>query len=278
MKKLLVILSALILTACGGGGGSSSTTTPPPVTQPTTYNACQTSASPTAVSKIFGTLNEESDVWNAAGASAYSVCMNNTLDANNNVTDLEVDWNVTSANAANPAVVAYPNVMFGWQTGYTSSTTTVLPASVANVPSLPLTGPVTTTCNGTCAYDTSFDLMFSNTATPSMWPPQAEVMVYLSNANKSLGTVTDLGAVTIDGVVFETYTGSVTVNGSTWPILTYVAQTTPTNMAGLNMKDFVQDAVTHGTINTSMYLDMVELGSEVLSGSGTTSIKGFTIQ
>jgi hypothetical protein len=288
MKKLLVILSAVILTACGGGGGSSTPSTPAapssPASQPaattSTFNTCVSNANPTGFTKQFGSLLELSSVWNPAGATAYNVCLNNTLDANNNITDLEIVWNVTATvPASSTPVVMYPDLMFGWQPGFTSSTTTILPASVANVPSLPVEGTVTTTCNGACGYDTSFDLMFSKTATPNTWPPAAEVMVYLSDTFGNSFPGTNLGTVTIDGQAFTVYQNNVQINSnSSWPSLVYIAQNQPlTNLNGLNLKDFVQDALNRGVINTTLYLDMVELGSEVQNGSGTTSIKNFTI-
>lgn len=285
MKRILAILALVSLAACGGGGGggsSQSNNAPATPPQPTTVSWCASNTSPVAsnaVKSFGGGLIEALDVWNAAGASAYSVCANNTVDANNNITDLEIPWSVTpTVPASATPVVMYPELMFGWQPGYTASTTSKLPAQVSNMPTLSVTGNVTTTCNGACVYDTSFDVMFSNTAQPSTWPPAAEMMIEMSNTFACPGTA--LGTVMIDNVVFDACQNNIAVNSSsTWPIITYVAHNQPlADLTGLNIKDFALDAQNRGIINSTQYIDMVELGTEVISGGGTTSIKNFTIQ
>jgi hypothetical protein len=284
MRKYLIMLFAVMLSACGGGGGGSSTPPPP---QPTSQlNACVSNTSPTAFQHTFGNLLEVSNVWGASNASSYNVCLNNTIDnASGNITDLEINFSVNNVKQTNPSPIMAPLVMFGQQYGYPSSTTTVLPAPAANPPSLPVTGTVTTTCaaGSACVYDAGFDLFFSNNGQDikSMTAPAAEIAVYTGSSGGFGGSNTPTTS-TIDGISFDIFTNIMSDNnGHTWHLVQYIphGNAAITNLSGLNLRDFVIDAQQNrdATI-TPMTLDTVEFDTEVINGSGITSLKNYTIQ
>jgi len=57
----------------------------------------------------------------------------------------------------------------------------------------------------------------------------------------------------------------------------YIAKTTVTQF-NLNFKNFLNDSVTCGYINSSNYLAVVELGTEITKGQGNTVVSGCGIR
>jgi hypothetical protein len=85
--------------------------------------------------------------------------------------------------------------------------------------------------------------------------------------------------VSIDGVKFEVYKGQVTppTGTASWTYVAYVAESTVTQF-NFNMKNFVADSLKRGYLKPSDYLAVVELGTEITSGQGSTTLSGYSIR
>jgi hypothetical protein len=280
------------LTCTGAGGSDSQTATltiSPPVVTAMTFSHCATNTNnPGDTHDTYGNLMLSSTIWNASAATSFSQCINATIDSKLGVTTAQFDWNFVSSNSE---VKTFPNIQFGQQTGFPNSTdtTTVLPALVSSMPDLNVAGTITTTCaTGTsCYFDSGFDVFFSNTATPTTWPPKAELMI-LTSYNfpyplTALGGGATISTVTIDGTIFDVVSFVVTppppagTAPTSWPIIQYYAKT-PITKLNLKIKDFVADAINRGVVHPTDYIDMVQVGTEVQSGQGITSLTNYNIQ
>lgn len=141
-----------------------------------------------------------------------------------------------------------------------------------------VTGAVTTQCTTVCTYNTGFDIFFSNTATPTVWPPKTEMMINTDyNLGFSLGA--PVATVTIDGISFNLYYQIVTPPTGTdsWPEIRYFS-TTPVTQLNLNIKDFVADSVGRNYVQNADFLDVIEIGTEVRNGQGSTIVGNYNIR
>ncbi|MGH8819758.1 MAG: GH12 family glycosyl hydrolase domain-containing protein [Rhodoferax sp.] len=214
-------------------------------------------------------------MWNPGAATSYKQCTSATIQSSGGVTAAEFDWDFTSANSD---VKTYPNLQFGQQNASNPSTTPLLPVAIAAMPSLTATGTITTACATAvpCYFDSGFDVFFSSTVKPTNLI-QGELMIITSyNFTQPLGgwaaTNVSIGGATYNLRQFEMKSG-----GRSWPYVAYYA-TSPITRIHLDIKDFVTDAVKRGYIPASYYVDMVEIGTEALSGHGITKITDFNIQ
>jgi hypothetical protein len=185
------------------------------------------------------------------------------------------------------AVVAYPEVIFGqtpWQTaaGPGSSpplrTTAALPVPVS-AGRVRAEFDIATAARGT--YDTSFDLWITDSPNPTT-PARLthEVMIWLDRKGtlffppgKLVGQ-TELGGVTYDVFVepaqhaFTPYTWTLTVFLPRHPVMS----------GPLDLTAFLDDMVARGLLAPAgQFLASVELGTEVVQGSGTVEVSGYSI-
>lgn len=273
-------LLVLILAFCAAGTlAAEPTSAPVPVsaaissrTFPTT---CFSNASPGDSTDTYGSFTVSSNIWNPGAATAYKQCTSATIQSPGGVTAAEFDWNFTSTNSE---VKTYPNLQFGQQNDSYPSTTPLLPVAIAKMPSLNVTGTITTVCAtaAPCYFDSGFDVFFSRTLKPTNLI-EGELMIITSyHFAEPLGgwaaTNVSIGSGTYNLRQFEMKSG-----GRSWSYVAYYA-TSPITRIDFNIKDFVMDAVRRGYIPASYYVDMVEIGTEALSGHGITRITNYNIQ
>jgi hypothetical protein len=127
--------------------------------------------------------------------------------------------------------------------------------------------------------NTAFDLLFSNTPTPATWPPTAELMIWVQATCNACNAGKPVGTVSIDGVNFEVYKGTVTppTGTASWTYVAYVAEKTVTQF-NFNIKNFLTDSLARGYLKASDYLAVVEIGTEITSGQGSTTLSGYGVR
>ncbi|MBK7655991.1 MAG: hypothetical protein IPJ18_13875 [Betaproteobacteria bacterium] len=274
----LLALAASLLGGCGGGsstGGSADTT----ALSHSFFSACTAKGNETDAMASFGKYTVTTNVWNPSAAEFFSECIRARLDNATGLISADLTWNVQGSNNQ---VLAYPNFAYGWRVGTNQgSTTKKLPMTLDKLDDIHASGKVETTCapGVDCVMNTAFDLLFSNTAKPDTWPPTGEVMVWVQATCKHCNAGKLVEVVSIDGVKFEVYKGEVTppTGTASWTYVAYVAESTVTQFS-FNMKNFVADSLKRGYLKPSDYLAVVELGTEVTSGQGSTKLSGYSIR
>jgi hypothetical protein len=263
---------------CNGAGGTTTKTIPltaNAILQ--TFSGCQSNSAPNNVVGIFGGFTVQTSTWNPAGAASYNNCMNATINSLTNTGTAEFNWDVVSSTT--PGVVAYPNFTSGWQPGYDHSNSILFPMAISSMKDVVATGSIVTTCQtSNCMFDSAFDIFFSNSPTPTKWPPTHEMLI-LTSYKYAWGLGTPNATVSIDGITFQVFVGAVTPPGGTdtWNIISYVPSA-PIQIINLNIKKFVMDASNRGYVNPSEYVASVALGTEVIVGKGTTLITNFNLK
>lgn len=291
MKRVLALLAVATLTACGGGGGSGTATPPPPVVAvptpvapPVVVNlpapllsvsrqGCQANTSPTAVNTSFNGYTMLSNTWNARVASSYSTCVDVVIDSIANTTHAIFNWSATLIGRVD--VVAYPNIYVGWLLDIPNNST-ILPLPVTSNKNIVATGKISTTCtNSLCQYQNIFDIFFSNSATSNVRTHELGVMTSYK-VDWSFGT--PAYTTVVDNLVYSVYTLPITSpnTGESWTMITFVPAAPIVNL-NTNLSHIITDAVAHGLIRSTEYTTMVGLGTEVISGTGTTNISDFQI-
>ncbi|WHZ10711.1 MAG: hypothetical protein OJF60_001150 [Burkholderiaceae bacterium] len=287
-----ISLLVAVLASCGGGdGGASSGAAAAPSSGSSTSSPNAASASApgaktfpqTCLSKggkdtyyKYGNYTVSSNIWNPGAASSYTQCTSATIRSPGSV-DAEFDWNF-SPSSSSGNVLTYPNIQYGQQTLYSPTTTPALPAPISSLPSLIATGSITTTCQSSpCYYDSGFDIFFSK-GTPPPAATQGELMIITSwNFSQTLGGFAATN-VNIDGVLYNIRQFTMGSGANSWPYVAYYPTQQPITNMQLNIASFVKDAVARGYIPGNYYLDMVELGTEVIQGQGKTVITNFQVQ
>ena len=290
LRALSAIATSFLLVSCGGGGSDSSNSSSPttPAATSASFKTCNSSQSVTNPSKplnqvdAFGSYAISQEIWDPAVASSWSQCTNTTIDNKTGVSS-SFTWNMVNSGYN---VVSFPNILFGLHAGLTpSSSTPLLPTKISSLPNLVATGSIASQCAvAGCTYNTGFDIFTGKTAAGGPSWPSAELMIFTSYQQSSDVTTWPniVGRVSIGGVqwlirhltpqhpatsgVADTYSGTF-----------YYALTPVTNL-NLNIKDFITDAVNRGYIDSSDYLSVIELGTEIINGSGSTTITNYQIQ
>ncbi|WHZ10099.1 MAG: hypothetical protein OJF60_000538 [Burkholderiaceae bacterium] len=267
----------------GGSSGGTGSTPPSGGSSGGTPTANSKSFPQTCLSKggkdtyyKYGNYTVSSNIWNPGAASSYTQCTSATIRSPGSV-DAEFDWNF-SPSSSSGNVLTYPNIQYGQQTLYSPTTTPALPAPISSLPSLIATGSITTTCQSSpCYYDSGFDIFFSK-GTPPPAATQGELMIITSwNFSQTLGGFAATN-VNIDGVLYNIRQFTMGSGANSWPYVAYYPTQQPITNMQLNIASFVKDAVARGYIPGNYYLDMVELGTEVIQGQGKTVITNFQVQ
>lgn len=273
------VLAATLLSGCGGGTSPSGAATEATALSSSFFSACTSKGNEGDATASFGKYTVTTNVWNPNAATGFSECIKARHDNTSGLISSELTWNVQGSNNQ---VLSFPNFAYGWRVGTDQgSTTKKLPVTLDKLEDLQASGKIDTVCapGVECVMNTAFDLLFSNTAKPDTWPPTGELMVWVQATCKHCNAGKLVEVVSIDGVKFEVYKGLVTppTGTASWTYVAYVAESTVTQF-NFNMKNFVADSLKRGYLKPSDYLAVVELGTEVTSGQGSTTLSGYSIR
>lgn len=284
LQTVYVMLSGLVLAACGGGGGSTITPTPAaPVIPQTIFTSTNNCSSEYTPSSVLGNFLVWNVIWNPGVTQGYSVCNTASVDSSQPahvVTSAVFNWKFASTTLD---VKAYPSVAYGWHPGSSSGLPAALPQPANKMPDLVARGKSTTTCKDACIYSTSFDIFLQDTATPTTFKPTAEIMISTENSNFQNGGKF-VSLISIDGTMYELYKGTVSLPPTvtnlaphTWNYIFYKS-TTPITTLNIHVKSFIADALARGYIDPYHYVETIQFGTEVVTGTGTTVLENYSIR
>jgi len=260
---------------CTGPGGNAS---PVSVTLTSNATALQYHISTSNVIPgnqvaSYGEYTVVTNVWNPAGATTYSQTNTGSISLTG-VPVLHMDWSVISSST--PGIVSYGSIRYGLHPSENISTTTKLPIQVSSVPTTAnVAGSVSTTCQTSCGYDTTYDIFVMPTNAPS-GTNGVEILIHTSDS-RTTDSTTPNGTATLNGVTYQVLYNGFTGSGG-FSNVQYLAPagTSITNL-GLDIHALMADLVTRGYIKSTDYLTAIEFGTEVGYGTGTTDITNFSI-
>lgn len=253
--------------------------------------ACSTSAvTPAAREKSLGCEDAYSidtplgrianNVWNrqAVGAYPFRQCIL-MRDAHGGA---QYGWS-WDAPPAGATLISFPQIVLGWKpwTGGTSSHPE-LPIRVSDLAQLRLAYAAETRATG--KYSLAATLWMTRTgaigAAPNPMDIATDIAIWTDGfAFDPFGA--QVGHASIDGIDFEVWfardLGDSTAAGPRWNYVAYRA-TRGSQVIALDLKKILDHAVAAGFISPEHYVSDVEIGNEIMSGSGVTWIKTLSFE
>ena len=112
------------------------------------------------------------------------------------------------------------------------------------------------------AYNVSYDIWLNTTPQASGNPDGAELMIWIARRG-ALPAGSRIASATISGMRWEVWTTRM----DNWNYITYLlAGGNTSSVANLDIKAFIQDAVSRGSVRPDWYLIGVEAGFEIWQG------------
>jgi len=175
-------------------------------------------------------------------------------------------------------VVIFPEVGYGWSPNGN--------ASWGGTPTIPQlgSGQVITTNfdivsqhSPNSDWDLAFDIWITSAQHPASTVGSFELMIWLDHEqNGPWSTRGPQGLVNIDGVSYQRYTNA---GAASWTCLSYVNQGAGIYAgSNFNVTDVIKDAAAQFGIPSSYYVASIELGNEIVNGSGMTEISNWAVQ
>ncbi len=258
-KKLLIISLFSIVTIFVGCKKDSD-----PVTNNNNTIIIDTTICTTDAAITVGEYTIINNCWGKGTITDFSQC----IYVNKNVNGLSVGFN-WQWPSINNEVKAYPEILYGWKPWSSSSTTTKLPIRVGSIKKLNVSfTSINTSIYG--AGNTAFDLWLTSVKTPTSSNITREVMIWTKNYGQTPGG-SKVATVTIDNVEYDLYTAN-----WQWTYFAFVNKGV-TNITNINLDKFLGYLFENLYISPNEFLASVEFGNEIVNGSGSTSIKYYSI-
>ncbi|MDB6000148.1 MAG: glycoside hydrolase family 12 domain protein [Rhizobacter sp.] len=268
----LALAGALASSACSGGSSASDDPVADAASAGTTVISCTDNAThPAALGVLVN------NTWNkaSAGDGPWRQCLQSREKEG------RVDYGWSWKWPSRDGLYAYPEVLVGrspWNGTPTNDTR--FPRSVAQTRSLTIDYDVESSFEGKKNLAAEFWFTDADLPAGAADPRsiKAELMIW-TEASDGLVSAKDKPAaiVDIDGVSWAVYVqrnwGDASgASAAKWTLISYHAQT-PTSTVRYDARKFFQDAIDRGLIEARYVVAGVELGNEIVSGSGSTWIK-----
>lgn len=265
----VVCVAGEVCTANDGCVGATTTTCDPTDAsnpQNKAQEVCQTGTHEGALPVAAVMCTEymvQPNVWGTAGSQ--NLCTS--------VTGTTPTFNITTStlNQGGSAPAGYPSIFKGCHYGRcTNMKTSNLPMLVSSIGSAISSWSVTT-ASGT--YNVAYDLWILPGSDPSFADTNGgtELMIWINHQGSIQPFGGQTGTVTLDGTSWAVWTGSIG-----WNYIAYVRQSPTNSVTNLNLKAFIDDAATRGSVNRGHYLKTIEAGFEIWSGGQGMATTGFS--
>lgn len=258
------LLAGLFLFGCGGGGGSSVPT------GPATASLCADFQSAQA-----GEYAVENNTWGKGDLTSFRQCVG-IAAADGGGANVAFDW---TWPAPLGGVRGYPEVIYG-QKPWNASTTTRLPRVVDDVKAARVDLGFVSTREGigNLAFDIWLTTSNVRPAGSDHLPLAHELMIWLDHWGGMVpagGTPVD--TVTLGGITWDLYATTATWGPEPWQYLAYFPRTAVPSPATLDLRQFLDHLKARGSITGREWLASVELGNELMLGSGRTTLSQFKV-
>jgi len=289
---LPVLLSAISCASCGGGGGEEASITTP--ADGVYYNPSygtkagfvpvgnDSSGAEFCTDQGKSRWNDyllENNTWNKGSITGYTSCM--TMKPGE-AFSVSPSWRWSWPLSGGDEVHDYPELIFGQKPWYASSTTEALPRVVNTLASVTASFGAQLNHSSDGGGNFAFDIWLTSSKSiasgGSYLPLHTELMILLDNWGSYRPAGSKIAEVTIDGVVWELYQTTANWGPSPWSYVNYLPKTRLTSPYQVNIHHFLADMSARGLISGNEWLASVELGTEILAGSGSASLQNYSVQ
>jgi Glycosyl hydrolase family 12 len=219
------------------------------------------------------------NAWNkqAIGSAPYRQCVRSRNIGGAQQHGWSWSWPVQS-----DTLLAYPQTVFGWKPWNGGvSTRPDLPIRVGSIRTFALNYSTQSHWKGKANFAASLWLTRSGRTGTEPNPPDISADLNIWNGLEVVPSATHVTTATIDGVRFEVWFAPAKGNasgasGNQWNHIVYRCSDVHAT-ASLDIRKFLGDAATRGFISPDHYVSSIELGNEVVSGSGETWIETLSV-
>ena len=178
-------------------------------------------------------------------------------------------------------VKAYPEVIYGHKPWFTSSTTANLPRRISAIGELSVAYDIEMRARG--RYNLAFDMWVTNSGRPTPSAITHEIMIWVGERARAwepypgyLAKRVTIGDATYD-LTIKPHAEWLKEHGA--PKVAYIAFNARTaRLSGrIDVKEFLDYLTDHGHLPADGYVASVELGNEVMSGTGEVWLKSYRI-
>jgi len=280
---LFLLSSGLFLHACGPGQVSKLPPFPTSTKTPISFNTPHLQLTPTSPASTItmncsdgalinaGDYQAQNNTWGKGDLSGWSQCIGIGMEADGTLLGRWTwDWLNSGSN-----VKAYPEIIFGKKPG-SATTSKVMPIKISDIGAATVSYDVSSTYTG--SGNVAFDLWLTNTPNPSTWavpPITSEIMIWLDRQ----GAMAPGGAyserVNLDGSTYAVYVADKWGQG--WRYIAFVSAESRLGVGTLDLVSFLSYMRENNLVTGDEYLASIEFGNEVVTGTGETIVKRYTV-
>lgn len=193
-----------------------------------------------------GEYNVMNNVWGATTPQCLEVNLDSTY------------FKVSLSGHNNgSSVAAYPSIFKGCHWGWCTTKDNPMPVQVRKIESAPFTWVVNTD-SASVTWNAALDIWFGQTGSGSVY--SAEMMIWLDYHGGASPAGSKKATVVIGGLTWDLYFAILGQNYIAYKI------TSPVDSVNLDLRDFIDDAITRGYLYTPWYMHDIEAGFEIFSG------------
>lgn len=228
--------------------------------------------------RVRGLARYENNVWGAKKANGpFQQCL---LSRER---DGKEEWGWTwSWPGFDPSVFAYPEIVVGWKPWSGGATTHErLPIQVSAVKNISLEYEVETSATG--SYNLAPEIWLTSAPATTKPNPQSittEVMFWMDYAEGARPAGAVIDHVELNGSTYELWREAsigADANGKGWQLLSF--KSPERQLKGrIDIAALLRHLVKAKLVEDSDYVASVELGNEVMGGSGTTWVRHFDVR
>jgi hypothetical protein len=264
----VTLLGGAALWGCAGSGSDSAAT--PEANAAFTASLCNDFQNGSS-----GNYLIENNVWNKGDVTGYKQCVDISAHASGGV---QAVWEWNWPAHATTVVRAYPEVIFGHKPWLANTTAPgLLPRVVNDLKTVRADVSFTSTHTGLGNLAFDIWLTSSDIKTGNHLPIKHELMIWLDNFGmQAAGPKID--SVLINGTTWDLHQATATWAGPEpfqyWAYLPRQAIKSP---ASIDIQPFLNHLKTRGSITGQEWLASIELGNEIVQGTGRTVLNQLNI-
>jgi len=290
IRQISTVSLALLLCACGGGGDNSTSN----VSTAQDYNVSIPSVAPRVpqvedrsgkefckdqASSRLGSFLMVNNNWNKGAVADYTSCMTMHAGADGGVSATwRWDWPLNSGES----IHAFPELFFGQNPWFSSSTTAALPRVINTIDGVTARFGAQVTHSNNGGGNFAFDIWITTTRLlapgASNLPLHTELMILLDEWGSFSPIGDKIGEVTIDGRVWNVHQITATWGPGPWEFVTYQPKQKLSSPYQVNVRAFLNDLIARRIITGNEWLSSIDLGNEVIAGSGTTALQDYSVE
>ena len=220
----------------------------------------QTLCKPASTAVMDGEYNVMNNVW-GSGAGVGDQCLE--LDASSSY------FKVSLSTHNSSSVASYPSIFKGCHWGWCTTNNNPIPLVVRDIERAPFTW-VTSTAGVSGTWNVALDIWFDDLSSFG-GDYDAEMMIWIGYHGGAGPAGSKQATVQIGGFTWDLYF----VAWSSWNYIAYKI-TSPVDSVNLDLRDFINDSVTRGYLNTTWYLHAIEAGFEIWRGGQGLVTRSFS--